>query len=739
MKKQILFIIALFCAFLCGAQTDQVPSIKISNWKFHTGNDLSWSHSDFNDSSWPGIKVPSRWEKAGYPDYDGYAWYRAKVFIPSRLKSEKYAGIAIKLGHLDDRDSTFLNGHFIGNMNRWNDDRNYLLPFTDPSIKWDAENIIAIQVYDNSGGGGMYGKETEITPVDFVDFVRIDYTTNNVKLIGRNTLSKKITLTTDGKLNISGTLEIKVANNENLSTLFHEEIPVTISVDQVFDYEISTHIPEYTPCNINYKFTDCVMGKSLEAREGVPYILTPPAPDKPRINGAKLYGVRPGSPVIYRIPLTGKRPMKLAVKHLPSGLKFDSEKGIITGEIEEAGEYEIELHAENSIASATRKFTFVVGDKISLTPPMGWNSWNCWGLLVDDQKVRDAADVFIKGGLADYGWSYINIDDGWQASQRSLDGEIIPNDKFPDMNKLTSYVHSKGLKIGLYSSPGELTCGGFLGSLFHEKQDVKTWADWGFDFVKYDWCSYKRIKPDPSLEELKEPFTMLGEYLADQSRDIVFSVCQYGMGHVWEWGAETHGNLWRTTGDIEDTWKSMSKIGFSQTSMANYACSGNWNDPDMLVVGRLGWGDPRPTRLTPDEQYTHISLWSLLAAPLLIGCDLADLDDFTKSLLCNSEVIDINQDPLGKQAVQVMNKNQLQIWTKPLEDGSLAVGIFNLSEKYLKGAVLPWNVLGIEGEHTVRDVWRQQDIGNYDQNTKVNIPAHGVVLFQVRKTKNSKE
>ena len=198
------------------------------------------------------------------------------------------------------------------------------------------------------------------------------------------------------------------------------------------------------------------------------------------------------------------------------------------------------------------------------------------------------------------------------------------------MKSLSNYVHSKGLKLGIYSGPGPLTCAGFTASYQYEQQDAQRYADWGIDYLKYDWCSYGNVAKDQSLPELKKPYLVMRAALDKVSRDIVYSLCQYGMGNVWEWGTEVGGNCWRTTGDITDTWTSMSKIGFNQAGHEKYAGAGHWNDPDMLVVGLVGWGPQlHPTHLTPDEQYTHISLWSLLSAPLLIGCDLSKLDDFT--------------------------------------------------------------------------------------------------------------
>lgn len=203
------------------------------------------------------------------------------------------------------------------------------------------------------------------------------------------------------------------------------------------------------------------------------------------------------------------------------------------------------------------------------------------------------------------------------------------------------------------------------------------------------------------------------------------------MGDVWKWGNEVGGNLWRTTGDIDDTWESLKKIGFKQSNMQAYAKPGNWNDPDMLIVGRLGWGNLRPTRLSPSEQYTHISLWSLLASPLLIGCDLNNIDDFTKQLLCNSEVIGINQDALGIQATKVYARDSIQVWTKPLEDGNFAVGVFNLSENYAHDVCINFKDLGLKEKCYLRDVWRQKNIGEFKNQLKTEIPAHGVVLLKV--------
>ncbi len=422
------------------------------------------------------------------------------------------------------------------------------------------------------------------------------------------------------------------------------------------------------------------------------FILTPKPSPRPRINGAKVVGVRPGSPFLFRIAATGERPLVYKVEGLPEGLHLDPATGIITGRSDARGDHRVRVTVSNSSGKASRDLRIAVGDRLALTPPMGWNSWNCFASAVTEKNVRDAADAFVRAGLRDHGWTYINIDDFWTPKNEDKDptlhgpdrdpsGKINPNPRFPDMKALTEYIHTQGLKAGLYSSPGPKTCGGCVASYKHEKEDAERFAEWGFDYLKYDWCSYGDVEKGTGRDYYKKPYDLMGRMLRAQHRDIVFSLCQYGMDNVWEWGGEVDGNCWRTTGDITDSWGSMAGIGFNQAGHEKYAQPGRWNDPDMLVVGWVGWGPAlHPTHLTPNEQYTHISLWSLLASPLLIGCDLTKLDDFTLNLLTNDEVLDVNQDPLGMQAHRVFKRDDVEVWARPLEDGSLAVGLFNLGE-----------------------------------------------------------
>jgi alpha-galactosidase len=326
----------------------------------------------------------------------------------------------------------------------------------------------------------------------------------------------------------------------------------------------------------------------------------------------------------------------------------------------------------------------------------------------------------------------VNIDDAWEGP-RDANGEITTNAKFPDMKALADYVHSKGLKIGIYSGPGPRTCQGFPASYQHEAQDAATWAKWGFDYIKYDWCSYDQVEPNrDSLPGLQKPYTLLRSVLDAIDRDMVMSLCQYGWGKVWTWGGDIGGNLWRVTGDITDSWNSMSGIGFAQTGHEQFAGPGHWNDTDMLAVGKLGWGDTllRTTRLTPDEQITHLTLWSLQAAPLLVGTDLSQLDTFTTNLLGNAEVLAVDQDPLGRAAGRTVRDGRVEIWSRPLADGTIAVGLFN-RDIVPRAVTVKWSDLGIAGSHAVRDLWRQKDLGPRVASFTATVARHGAVLVRI--------
>jgi alpha-galactosidase len=363
---------------------------------------------------------------------------------------------------------------------------------------------------------------------------------------------------------------------------------------------------------------------------------------------------------------------------------------------------------------------------LAQTPPMGWNSWNHFHDKVDDATIRQTADVMVSSGMRDAGYVYVNIDDTWEG-ERDAQGLIHANAKFPDMKALADYVHSKGLKLGIYSSPGAKTCAKYEGSLGHEVQDAQTYASWGIDYLKYDLCGLRdEMKAAPSPEAahkiMVDAYIKMRDALKATGRPIVYSLCQYGDDAVWEWGASVGGNLWRTTGDISDNYQRMSDIGFGQAGLAPFAGPGHWNDPDMLEVGN--------GKMNTEEYRTHMSLWAILAAPLLAGNDLATMSDETKAILMNREVIAVDQDALGKQGDRVHAEGPVEVWSKPLTGGALAVGIFNRHQSTLT-AHLDFTKLGFTGSVHARDLWQHKDLGVLPSKYDIEIPAHGVLMLRV--------
>jgi len=498
----------------------------------------------------------------------------------------------------------------------------------------------------------------------------------------------------------------------------------------------------------------CLTLRAEGASTNTAAILTPPPPATPRINGPNIFGVRPGSPFLYTIPATGDRPMTFNVENLPKGLSVDPATGQITGAVKKKGEYAVVLHAKNARGENRKKFRIVVGDKIALTPPMGWNSWNCWAGAVDQQKVLQSARAMVTSGLINHGWTYVNMDDTWQGQRTGKDHALQGNEKFPDMKGLCDEIHNMGLRAGIYSTPWITSYASYPGGSsdnadgawskklangsghHHGKfsfttADANQLAAWGFDYLKYDW--------DPN----DVPHTMeMSKALRHSGRDIVFSLSNAApFDHAADWAC--WANCWRTTGDIRDHWVAsnafwehgVSEIGFNQDRWAPYGGPGHWNDPDMLVVGYVGWGPSlRPTHLTPDEQYTHISLWCLLSAPLLIGCNLDQLDPFTLGLLSNDEVLAIDQDALGKPAVRAATYGAVDVYVKQLQDGSKAVGFFNRDSTEQKISFTKMIYMGISGRQHVRDLWRQQDLPDIVDTMKnpfpMTIPAHGAQLYK---------
>lgn len=354
---------------------------------------------------------------------------------------------------------------------------------------------------------------------------------------------------------------------------------------------------------------------------------------------------------------------------------------------------------------------------LALTPPMGWNSWNKFGCNVNDKLIREIADAMVSSGMKAAGYQYVNIDDCWQVSRDAQGAIVADPERFPSgIKALADYVHSKGLKLGIYTDAGTGTCERRPGSLNHEVQDAKTYASWEIDYVKIDWCNAEGLDPEVQYARFRDA-------LAQSGRPIVFSICNWGVKAPWRWGPTT-GNLWRTTGDITDNYDRMSVIGFGQNGLEKFAGPGHWNDPDMLEVGN--------GKMNRDEYRTHMALWVILAAPLLAGNDLRTMSAETKDLLTNSEVIAVDQDAKGVQGHRVWQEGPLEIWAKPLADGNHAVGLFNRSESAIR-MTLDFKTIGAPSAVKLRDLLDHKDLGSAQDSYTAEVPTHGAVLVKVSK------
>jgi len=371
--------------------------------------------------------------------------------------------------------------------------------------------------------------------------------------------------------------------------------------------------------------------------------------------------------------------------------------------------------------------------QLAATPPMGWNSWNYFAGRVTDKDIRDTADLLVSTGMRDAGYVYVNIDDTWEG-KRDAQGIIHTNEKFPDMKALSDYVHSKGLKLGIYSSPGNQTCAHFEGSLGHEYQDAQTYADWGIDYLKYDLCGFREKQradapndPIKQIQMMHDAYMLMHKAILKTGRPMVYSLCQYGFDAVWDWGPEVGANSWRTTGDISANFQSMALIGLNQDGLEKFAGPGHWNDPDMLEVGN--------GKLTLDENRFHMSLWAMLASPLLAGNDLTKMSPEVASVLMNKQVVAINQDPAGHQGHRVYQEGPIQIWTRALADGTTALAIFNTGEDLspMRKITLPMKQLGFSTAPTGTDLWTNQSVGRLDASYKPTVPRHGVILLKLSK------
>jgi alpha-galactosidase len=369
---------------------------------------------------------------------------------------------------------------------------------------------------------------------------------------------------------------------------------------------------------------------------------------------------------------------------------------------------------------------------LALTPPMGWNSWNKFGCNVSADMIKGMADAMVKSGMKDAGYQYIVIDDCWQVA-RDQDANIVADPKrFPDgIKAVADYVHALGLKFGIYSDAGSQTCAGRPGGLGHEYQDALKYAAWGVDYLKYDWCH-------TTTQDAKASYANIRNALDAAGRPIVLSICEWGSHQPWLWGKDVGGNLWRTTGDIQDRWSGKKEwkpgdccswglvdIVDAEDAIYSYAGPGHWNDPDMLEIGNGG--------MTTTEYRSHFSLWALLAAPLIAGNDLRDMGPEIRDILTNKEVIAVNQDPLGRQGHRVWKNGDLEVWSKPLGGGARAVILFNRggSEQRITAN---WTDLYYPESlsASVRDLWQKKDLGKFSGEVSAAVPSHAVVMLTLR-------
>jgi alpha-galactosidase len=724
-------------------------------WKLQLGDDSSWSAPDLDDTRWRSVDPDQPWELQGYAAYNGYAWYRIHVVLPSALRERSFLkdDLQVAVGLIDDSDQTFLNGVLIGQngtsvargtaptepfeggRQTYRRRRVYRLGANDPCVRWDAENVIAIRVHDHGGAGGLYGGPRFIGMVDLDDVVVLDADHAPFEILPNDRYRKTLRIRNEARLHdFAGELRVTAepitaeGTRSAPAADIRQQVVLHSGQTQTLPFEL--RIPQREPHVVRYAFVEQASGRVVVSSQEVPWILTPDRPLAPRINGPGVLGARPGAPFVFRIPVSGRRPIAVAARDLPAGLRLDPKTGVVRGSVATRGRYDLKIEAQSSYGSDTRTLRLVVGDTLALTPPLTWSTWRRWGLQVSDPKVREAAGLLVSSGLADHGWSYVAIDDGWQAPERDAAGRLQANAHFPDMGALAESIHAQGLRMGLYASPGPRTCGGLPGTFGHEQLDARLWASWGVDLVEYGWCTYGDAQGEPRGEALKRPFALMGSLLEHVGRDVVYSINQYGWAEVWKWADDARAQVWHTDTDDDEAWQGVIENGFADEAPALVVRPGYWRNPGALGLGWLSWGDEaRPSRLTVSEQYAQVSQWALLAAPLTLSCDLARLDAFTLSLLTNDEVLAVDEDPLGRPAHKALDRDGVQVWIRPLADGARAVGVFNMRD-VARTVEVSWQDVGLTGSEHVRDLWRQQDLESLGAAYTSLLTPHGVALLR---------
>lgn len=460
----------------------------------------------------------------------------------------------------------------------------------------------------------------------------------------------------------------------------------------------------------------------------------------PRINPPYVTGNYPATEFVFAIPTSGERPMTWSAEGLPEGLTLNPTTGIIRGTVEKEGDYEVSITAQNAKGKKTGTLTIKIGDELALTPIMGWNSWNTFGDKLTEGLVIETAEAMIANGMRDLGYNYINIDDFWQLADRGADGHfVIDSTKFPrGIKYVTDYLHERGFRVGIYSDASRYTCGGVCGSYGYEDIDAQDFADWGIDLLKYDYCG----APD-SKDTAIVRYRKMGDALRATNRSIIYSICEWGQREPWTWAKEVGGHYWRTTWDIRDTWNmngydngknGVLPIIDINKNLADYAGPGAWNDPDMLTVGMFGKSHSinhgtRKYGCTLDEYRTHLSLWCMMASPLLSGNDVRQMGDSVTNMLLNSEMIAINQDELGRQAKPMAQIQSCEVFVKPLTHERTAIAVMNRADS-TETVTIKFADLGVGKVSSIRDVWAHRNLKVSDELV-FTIPPHGTEVIVV--------
>jgi alpha-galactosidase len=501
-------------------------------------------------------------------------------------------------------------------------------------------------------------------------------------------------------------------------------------------------------------------------------ILTPPPSLAPQINGPEVVGARPDKVFLFRIPCQGERPMHFEVSGMPDTIVLDAENGILRGRTPTGtASYAMQVKVRNAHGEHQRELELRVGAQIALTPPMGWNTWGGHMLFVSDALIRRAADFLVDKGLADVGFQYVSIDDCWMrideehfeqnrdaflkrnpgfpyedyvGPARDEDGNIVPNRFFPDMKALTAYLHARGLKAGIYSSPGPETCQGFAGSYGYEALDAIQYAEWGFDLLKYDMCSYRPIitrltralgQDTMQVHEITL-WDPMARFLEQQERDILYNLCQYGRQDPWAWAPQIGIQSWRIGTDLNHDVSNYFDVALRiATDLREYSKPGQWNDPDFMFIGKIRDGKnkmapPKEIPLDSNQRYQFVSLWALIHTPFFFSANLDEMDDFTTSLLTNADIANVNQDALGHVAEVVLEHDNWVVLRKQLRNGDRVLGVFNRDTEKVRTIELTSEMWELETSVAVRDLWRQQELGKVSGTLAVSVSQQGCAVLR---------